>query len=520
MSRPNVLFFMTDQHRADHVGFGGNTIVKTPNLDSIAASGMVFDQAFVANPICMPNRATIMTGRMPSAHGTRHNGITLDWHANTFVKALRRDGYRTSHIGKSHLQNMGVNRRGMLRDVDFSLPEDAVGSDLAPGWNDHENLFAYQSSQTVPVADDFYGFERVNFTVSHGDLCSGHYYQWLLAKGINPKEYQGFHNALARSADYAQVYQTRLPVELYPTTYIADRTIEELGNAAEDQRPFFIHCSFPDPHHPFSPPGKYWDMYQADDMPLPGNFEQDHSRSPSFIQQLIRRRGQPAELAVDPWAPTREQYSQALAAQYGMISLVDDQVGRVLDSLRALNLDHNTIIVFSSDHGDLFGDHGLMMKHYIHYEGCLRVPLVINCPGKPQGRSDALVGSIDLAQTILDLAGVVPYHDMQGLSLASLLDNPDEVIRDAVLIEEDGKADPFGTGHPARMRTLRTRQHRLTLYHGLAEGELYDLDTDPNEDINLWHEPAARQCRDELVLQLLQEMMRVASHTPRPTAAA
>ena len=126
MPAPNFLFLITDQHRPDHTGFGGNPIIETPNLDALAAHGTVFDRDFVSNPICMPNRSTIMTGRMPSVHGTRFNGVSLDWRANTFVKALRKSGYRTTHIGKSHLQTMGISRTVLERMVDYSLDEEAV----------------------------------------------------------------------------------------------------------------------------------------------------------------------------------------------------------------------------------------------------------------------------------------------------------------------------------------------------------------------------------------------------------
>ena len=117
---PNILLIVTDQHRADHTGSGGNPLVQTPNLDRLARRGMVFDQAFVANPICMPNRSTLMTGRMPSVHGTRFNGVPLDWRANTFVRRLRTEGYRTGLIGKSHLQNMGHQPAAFMAANDLS----------------------------------------------------------------------------------------------------------------------------------------------------------------------------------------------------------------------------------------------------------------------------------------------------------------------------------------------------------------------------------------------------------------
>ena len=216
-NRPNILFLITDQHRPDHTGFGGNEVVQTPHLDSIAARGVVFDRMFVANPICMPNRSTIMTGRMPSVHGTRYNGVSLNWRVNTFVRVLREHGYRTTHVGKSHLQNMGVSDDSLQRLVDWSSPAEASTSDLPEGWDNLENIHRYRSLEPVPLPDDYYGFERVNFTNLHGDRCGGHYYQWLLEQGVDPASLQGHEMALNRYEGWQQVYQTALPVGLYPT---------------------------------------------------------------------------------------------------------------------------------------------------------------------------------------------------------------------------------------------------------------------------------------------------------------
>ena len=517
MTKLNILFLMTDQHRFDHVGFNGNKIVRTPNLDALAARSVNFKKTFVSNPICMPNRSTIMTGRMPSIHGVRHNGMSLDWRSNTYVRVLKQAGYRTSHIGKSHLQNMGVNRSGMLKYVDFSLPDEAIEMGLDEGWDDCENLARYRSLDEVSLPDDFYGFERADFTVSHGDICGGHYYQWLLENGLDPSEYQGPKNALNNYEGWHQVYQTRIPAELYPTSYIANRTIEELDAAAADDRPFMIHCSFPDPHHPFSPPGKYWEMFDPKEMPLPESFRQDHADSMGHLQAYVAEPGVPNSNATHPFSPSADQLRHALAAQYGMIALIDDQVGRILAKLEETGQAGNTIIVFTSDHGDMFGDHGLIMKHTMLYEGCTHVPLLISAPGCEPGNREGLTGSIDIAQTLLELTGCTPYYDMQGFSLAAMLTDNSVKVRESLLIEEDEREDIFGIGKPFRSRTLVTESSRTTVYEGVARGEHYKLANDPGEVENQWGDQASRAIALE---QLMQEMMRVGDHTPRPRYSA
>ena len=135
--QPNILIIMTDQHRPDHTGFGGNKVVQTPHLDALAKKSMRFDQAHVANPICMPNRSSIFTSRMPSLHGTRYNGIALDWRVETFPRIFKNAGYHTAHLGKCHLQNMNVMASVAKRQTDQMAPGDAINfSHYPPGWDD------------------------------------------------------------------------------------------------------------------------------------------------------------------------------------------------------------------------------------------------------------------------------------------------------------------------------------------------------------------------------------------------
>ncbi|MEX0941144.1 MAG: sulfatase-like hydrolase/transferase [Pseudomonadales bacterium] len=515
MQRPNFLFLITDQHRADHVGFGGNDIVRTPNLDRLAANGTVFNQAYVANPICMPNRGTIMTGRMPSLHGTRFNGISLNPRVNTFVRRLKSQGYRTTHIGKSHLQNICINRQRILGLMDFTLAEEALLPSEADGWNELEDYRRYRAGEE-PEVDDYYGFENVAFAILHGDQVTGHYTGWLKQKGVDPALLQGPEVALARYKDWYQIYKTALPPELYPSTYITEKTVEEIESAANDGRPFFIHASWPDPHHPFTPPGKYYDLFAPDEMHLPQSFDDPHTDSMPHYQLMVAHRGHMLFHNVDGWAPTEDQLRHALAAEYGSIALIDDGIGRILQALDAAGVADNTIIIFTSDHGDMFGDHGVMFKHAMHYKGCIRVPLVIARPGDKGQSTDAFAGSIDLARTILDLAEVDGYHGIQGTSLAPLLDDPAASVRDCIYIEEDQKEDMTGGGVDTRMRTLVSNDGRLTLYAGHSHGELFAGD-DLDEMNNLFSKPNGQALRHHMMEQLMREIMTHADVSPRPT---
>ena len=520
-TQPNVLLIITDQHRFDHTGFGGNTVVATPHLDALAARSTSFDEAFAANPICMPNRATILTGRMPSAHGTRTNGISLDWDAATFVRQLRRAGYHTGLIGKAHFQNMG-NGKAM---VDMLRPgwaeRDAVEPRWPEGWDQLENEDRYRAGN-VELPEDFYGFSHVELTVGHADVVSGHYVRWLIEQGIDPEVSQGPRPGQPAYDGWWQMWQPVLPAELHPTGYVGTRTRAFLDKAATDDRPFFLQCSFPDPHHPFTPPEGYWSMYDPADIELPSTFDDPHTASMPHLRAWRVGRGQePPMIPVLPFAPTEEVFRHAAAAEYGCITFIDDTIGTILETLAVTGQAENTIVIFTSDHGEMFGDHGLMLKGAMHYRPALRVPLLVHDPARPGSqRCSSLVGSIDLAQTILDLTGTTPFEGMQGHSLRPLLDDPAASVRELLVVEEDEPFDLAMTGGPLRMRTLLTGDARLSIYRGTNHGELFDLTDDPDELTNRFHDPGREVRRGELFERLARELTDLADQGTMPTYAA
>lgn len=517
--RPNILLFITDQHRPDHTGFGGNRSLQTPNLDRLAARSTRFDRAIVANPICMPNRSSILTGRLPSVHRTRYNGIPLDRSANTFARVLRSAGYQTAYFGKSHLQNIGDGKA--IRDRVFAdeTGPNALADPHPPGWDSWEYSDRHRA-EYVRIPPDFYGFDQVDLLVDHSDSCSGHYYQWLLEQGVDPTKLQGAENALPFESPTPQIWRTAVPEELYPTSYVSMRTAEFLeGRAHRADEPFLAVCSYPDPHHPFTPPGRYFDMYDPAAIPLPETFSDPHTDSMPHYRAMLERRGEQG-FRMAPFAPTGEQYREMAAKEYGMISMIDDGVGRVLDALERSGQADNTVVVFTSDHGDMFGDHGVMLKAGMHYEGCVRVPLTIAAPGRSPGVCRSLVSSLDLAQTFLELAGCDPFRGMQGASLVELLADPTARVRDYVLVEEDQMFDIARVGGSLRMRTLITDEGRLTLYRGSDHGELFALDRDPEERTNLFAKPEGGDLRTALSERLARVLIEAADESPLPTFMA
>ena len=515
-SRPNVLLIMTDQHRADHLGFGGNPVVQTPALDALAARSMRFTSSFVTNPLCQPNRCSILTMRYPSVHGTRHNGIALDWDANTFVRRLRSSGYRTGLVGKGHFQNFEFFPEIARTQFDFSLDEQArlVGLPGANGWDSHESVQGHLDKD-IQMPDDYYGFEHVEVVPAHGDNCTGHYVGWLREKGHDWRDVAGADNAEWVYEEWGEVRKPSMPPELYPTTFVAERSIDWIESKATDDDPWFLQCSFPDPHHPFTPPGDYAHMYDPADMILPETFDDPHTHSAAHLQRIAASRG---EVNASPMlqAPNEAQLRHAMAFEFGAISMIDDAVANVLDALERSGQADNTIVIFTSDHGDLFGDHGLILKMFAHYDGLLRVPFTIAGPGITPGVSDSLVNSLDLGETILDLCDVDSFYGSQGTSLTPVLDDPSAEVRTELLIEEDQIRDGLQAGVQPRMRTLLTKTARITRYQNLDRHDLYDMHNDPLELENRWDDPSLSSLRLDMGEQLSEAMTAAADPSYRP----
>ncbi len=410
MTQPNFLLFITDQHRVDYLGCYGHPVLKTPHIDSIAARGTRFENFYVATPVCMPNRATLMTGRMPSVHGVRSNGTPLPLRSNTFVDMLRAGGYATALVGKSHLQNFGDQPAILKRPpprpgdrvVDPSLAE-ARKPEGSDGRYDQEHPAHWQAGHDFAMRLPFYGFDHVDLATAHGDQVGGHYYVWLKAKRPDADELRDHGKQLPHDYVCPQAFRTPLAEELYPTAYIAEKATQWLdGYAAAKRRdPFFLMVSFPDPHHPFTPPGRYWSMYRPSDMALPPSV--DHGNRPlarPVAWALAQRESGAADTASQAaFAVDEREAREAMALSCGMIAMIDDAIGQVLARLAASGLANDTVVIFTTDHGDFLGDHRLMLKGPAHYEAITHVPFIWAEPGlRPPRRSDFLGGTLDLAR--------------------------------------------------------------------------------------------------------------------------
>ena len=522
---PNFLLFVTDQHRADHLGCYGNTDVRTPHIDALAQRGCRFEQFHVATPICQPNRASLMTGRLPSAHGLRMNGRELSLGERSFVDTLRTSGWRTALVGKAHLQNITAMPTAWPAPGQSRLDEARAGF---PGAYGQEVWKRWEDDPQHELALPYYGFEEVALTIGHGDDQHGHWRRWLRRQTPEADRLIGPANAIPTPglalAALGQAWRTRLPEELHPTHWIASETCAQLERLAGGDAPFFLQCSFPDPHHPFTPPGRYWDLVRPADVALPPSFHAAATHPPPPLQFLrAQRQAQPGfRPGYGSFSCSEQEAREAIALNHGNLACIDDNIGRVLATLRRLGLEGDTVVMFTADHGDLMGERGLLFKGGLHYGALTRVPFVWHDPARPTAQpvSSALAQTIDIPATVLARAGIAPTNGMQGRSLLPVIAGGSAAVRDALLIEEESQRRDFGFDRRVRMRTLRTATHRCTVWHGQPFGELIDLREDPLELHNLWDAPGAQGVRQALVEQLVQEMLGGADDSPYPGAAA
>lgn len=460
-----------------------------------------------------------MTGRMPSLHGLRHNGCTLPMRANTFVDVLAAGGYRTASIGKSHLQPFLAQSSGRPDDPEERMIQEAWKPE--EGNFDQEQPDNYDDDLLYEVKTPYYGFQHVETVTRHGDKCGGHYEQWFRQ---NCPDWQAKHdpsNELPHDYSCPQAYRTPIPEEYYPTSWIGDRGVEYLKSKADQDDPFFAFVSFPDPHHPFNPPGKYWDMYSPDqfDPDLPYSAHKNPSPPMEFLTKRWQN-GEGPELPQIAFRTDRHHIQEAMALTAGMITMIDDQVGKLVAALKETDQYENTVIIFNSDHGDYLGDFDLLFKGALPMRSVTRVPMIWSDAGQDTiARTDAMANTLDISASILERAGLAPYNGIQGESFLECL-HANTAHRPDLFLEYNDSGSRLGFQPPARVRSLRNKEWRFTTYQTEDWGELYDLVNDPRETTNLWDDPAYRDIKASLSLRMIDHLTDQMDKSPLATKRA
>ena len=527
--RPNFLLISADQQRGDCLGVEGRRI-RTPHLDRLAAQGTRFTAAITPCVVCQPARASILTGLLPRTHGVHDNGIDLDPATGErgFAGTLAAAGYDTAFFGKAHFSTYHTFEA-------TGAPESLISSaDYGPDWYGPYMGFAHV--EIMVVGHNWFPPER--------PPKGQHYERWFHADGRGAEKLQAYRRNMGDTKGAAQTWHSGLPVAWHNSTWTADRAIEWLKRPERAAGPFCTWVSFPDPHHPFDCPEPWSRLHDPADVDLPPHRRRTFEGRPWWHEKVLTSEPvgskKNAELRKGYSRieeQSDEQLREIIANTYGQIALIDHSVGRILIALEEASLAGNTVVVYFSDHGDWLGDHGLVLKGPMHYEGLLRVPLIARGPGVPAGKvvGDP-VSTLDLAPTMFDYAGAEPRLPTQhGASLRPLIEAASEggaAARSDGAIAEDGTAVrdgataqsaateggaatrsgaatrdyalnewellPARTGVALSLRTVRTKTHKLTVDLRSGAGELYDLASDPEEVRNLFNASEAVGVRREL----------------------
>ncbi|MBN1808081.1 MAG: sulfatase-like hydrolase/transferase [Planctomycetes bacterium] len=465
MPAPNILFIFTDEQRSDTLAAYGNTHIHTPNLDSLAARSVLFENAYVTQPVCTPSRSTIMTGLYPHSNSCTANNVPLPPHVPTIAELWNAGSHKFGYHGKWHLGDEIFRQHGFDEWVsieDLYRRYYSTGRDRSL-MSDYSNYLA--SLGYVPGSDDLGPFFRRRFS-------SG------------------------------------LPVEHTKPMFLAREASRFITENRND--PFVLYVNFLEPHMPFS--GPYDRRRSTNDVVLPGNHAAFPDNEP-LHNIILRRRYR--ELGFENHdLSSVHGWKRILGNYWGLVELVDEAVGVILSTLSAHGLDDNTIVVFTSDHGDMMGSHGILAKT-VMFEEAVKVPLLMRIPGVPPGRVPFPVSQADLVPTLLDYcSGDVP-DSLQGYSLRNTIDSGTPPAEDHVFIEWNGPdrahtlndlpLEPGLLEHVSRSRgrtVISPDGWKLNLNEN-DRHELYCLASDPAETVNLFpsasHAAAASALADKLL---------------------
>ncbi len=476
---------MADQLAASFVGCYGSGVESTPTLDSLAARGVRFDRSYAHVPVCAPNRASIFTGRNAEAHGIVTNNLILQPDAPTFGHIMQRQGYRTGGFGKFHLTPM---MRPLPEDFSYLGFDESVPTEdpkLGPwlDWVEREHPDYYEHALAVSWSMGYvteYGPDKRDIKSAMAAANEKH---------VRPRR---------EASQWGLMYPSPLPAELHQTTYITDLSLDFIHRHRRDNpdQPFFLHTSYVDPHDPYDPPAPYDTMFDPADMPPPipaawterGSWTHDNS------------------LDFPGWREVCDDVDavkQLRAYFHGSIRFIDDQIKRITDHLDSEGLWDDTIVVFTTDHGDMMGDHRLITKGTKHYDTGIRVPHIACGTGIDHAISDRLTTSLDHLPTFCDWAGVGARPPLDGRSVAPVCAGESGETWDEIAVQ--------WTGHPHEgcVRSIITDDGwRLSIFSEEGYGEMFNLREDPTEQRNLYFDAESTAKRQELHERLTRTYMR------------
>lgn len=432
--RPNILFIMTDQQQAGCLSFLGHPIVKTPNLDRLAARGCYFSNMFTCSAICSPSRASFFTGTYLRTHQQYNNSANYRRDLPSLVGELKKAGYQCGQTGKNHLAPQASRYFDKMWTADTTYKQD---------------------------------LQRAGFEVPK----------------MSRLEHKNFHSNTSP-----------LPEEQQIEVWTADRSIEFIEEAAGNPDPFFLWCSFQRPHSPHTPPASFDDLYDPDDVPV------DWEEFEAFENSRLMNRPMMEEFwSVGSVRQNPRVFQKAVCRHLALIALIDREVGRILESLEKAGVADETIVVFTSDHGDFAGRYGLLGKNLPAYDDLIRIPFLYYDPARKtdDGRRIATqFQSIDLFPSLMERVGLEIPPSVEGISFLPALDGVSGCGREYVFAES------------LMEKTIRSTQWKLTYFARHPErGQLFRMGSQPDEINNLWDEPGLQPIRERLLSRLILWMV-------------
>lgn len=467
--KKNLIILHTDQQRYDSLGCNGNSQARTEHIDALAKDGCRFTRHITANPICMPSRASLLTGLNVEGHGVKSNGVPL-WRRDhvghleqddisrslgvtvydkipTLADILGENNYRTASFGKLHLEPHLADR----------------------SYNFYESKDVWNEAKTETMTQSFYGFQDHTLVLGHGEaMChynGGHYGRWIQDK--HPE----FNNFLTDSIDQrlnpgsnANIYWSKVPSELHNSMWISEK-VSDYITSYEDEKPFFLFVGFPDPHTPFAPPKDIAESFK--DIPLP-----DFAKS----DDLIGEKAAACQRAMNQRKASPEDCAMAYRNTMASVHLIDTAIGDIISTLKEKNLYEDTIIIFTSDHGDYLGDLDMLTKSELPFKNLIHVPFIL------KGTADMTLPSVfnqamsnvDVVPTVLDMLDVETPPYIQGIN----------IFNDSRLVSTPIVACYSLVGDERNLSILNDT-YRYTYYLDSGDEELYNHTDDPKELNNL-----------------------------------
>lgn len=483
LRQPNLVFIYTDEQAVSTMPCYGNRQIETPNLNSLADKSFVFDQCYCSQPVCTPSRSSILTGLYPHATGCTENNMLLPDNIKCLPELADFSGYKTGHFGKWHLG---------------------------------DEVFAQHGFEKWISIDDGY---RKYYRPERDSSAHCSYYHWLRRSGIKPDvDDNGFFS-------FSRGFTAGLPEEYSKPAYLAEESVRFIRNNKDN--PFILYINFFEPHMPFSGPRD--NQYNPDDISLPNNFNvlSDQPFKASLYRYWYEKMG----AISDQPLKSEKVWKRLIANYWGLVSLVDTHIGKILDAIEASGIDKQTIIVFTSDHGDMMGSHKLVGK-CVQFQEAVRVPFMIHVPWlKPKGIKKP-VSQVDIVPTLLELMGKTATESLHGKSLCDELSGRNISENNNVLIQWNGSNSPVTPDVPNQIIihdiiknafpsekavSAITDPVRTIINSGgwklncsrLGENQLYNIREDPGETKNLIKDPSLKNVMKRLYENLLACQKRI-----------